>query len=52
MVSRCCKNDVTVEFDYYVCDKCGRPSDTIIKDMEHKHGCYDVTKVEEIINYA
>ena len=28
-ISRCCKNEVFVITDYYACEHCGRPCDTI-----------------------
>lgn len=42
IVSRCCKDKVAVELDYFICDKCGKPCRTIFslqlstdKDDEH-----------------
>ncbi len=29
IVSRCCKDFVNVEHDYFVCQNCGRPCDTV-----------------------
>ena len=32
VLSRCCKKDVHIEGDFYVCEKCGRGCDTISED--------------------
>ncbi len=29
IVSRCCKEGLDVECDYFICEKCGKPCDTI-----------------------
>jgi hypothetical protein len=29
LISRCCKEKVGVESDYFVCDSCGKPCDTL-----------------------
>lgn len=39
ILSRCCKDDVFVESDYFVCDACFMPCDTIfvIQGLGNSH---------------
>ena len=55
IVSRCCKEEVYVEVDYYVCGKCDVPCDTV-SSLSWMSECYDDArndfKVETISNSA
>lgn len=42
MVSRCCKSNVYVMVDYYVCEKCHRTCNLMLTKE-----CYDDTRIKE-----
>lgn len=55
LVSRCCKSDIYIELDYYVCEKCGRACDIIIKSTlgAYRHDArIDATKSQEFYRWA
>jgi hypothetical protein len=44
-VSRCCRKDVYIELDYFVCEACARPCDTIVLVNTEGDGNNDATNV-------
>ena len=55
MISRCCKTEVYVTVDHYICELCLKPCNTIdpsllVKDYYNDTGCQ--TKVKELIGTA
>lgn len=50
VISYCCKYPVSIVYDYYVCDHCGRGCDTLIGNprMEMQHDTGYVRKTETL----
>jgi hypothetical protein len=52
IVSRCCKKNLFIELDYYACERCSRPCDTVTiavtEDKEEKHDARNDAEIEKI----
>ena len=47
IVSRCCKDFVVVQMDHFVCEKCGKPCDTICSVVMETAGHDDERSIFE-----
>lgn len=50
MVSRCCKSDIHVTLDHYVCNFCHRPCDGILPVKECINDTRHTEQAQELVN--
>ena len=50
MVSRCCKSDIRVTLDHYICAFCHRPCDGILIVMEYDNDPRNTKQAKESVN--